>query len=269
MPTRVRALVLLVLIGLGGSFGLHLLERAMIFPAPEVPTEWLQQRAQTAGATELKLTAEDGTTLYGWHVPARGEGVVLWFDGNGATVGQRSEQFRALVAEGWDVVHVNYRGYPGSEGRPSEAGLRQDARAAWAYAEKVAPRRVIYGKSLGGGVAVGLAAERPAHALVLESTFTRISDVARSMFAGAPVDLLMRSPFDSLALAPKITCPTLILHGQDDTLIPASQARNLAAALGGPHTVEILPGLGHNASLLMTPVGWELAMLTLGSPAQR
>jgi hypothetical protein len=112
------------------------LERTLLFPAPTLPEGWLAAEAQAQGAREIRPVAEDGTRLYGWHLPApTSRGVVVWFEGNGGSVGMRPGAFRRLTEDGWDVVHVNYRGYPGSDGAPNEDGLRMDARAAWAVAK--------------------------------------------------------------------------------------------------------------------------------------
>lgn len=240
------------------------LERAMLYPAPDLPDGWLAVQARRQGARELALSAEDGTPLYGWHLPAGGRGAVVWFEGNGGSIGMREAEFARLRAAGWDVVQVNYRGYPGSGGEPSEAGLRQDARAAWAYARSVAPRAWIYGKSLGGGVAVGLASEVDPLALVVESTFTSAVDVGRTLLPWMPVGWLMRDRFPSEALAAKVRCPSLVLHGEADTLIPVAQGERLAAALRAE--VVRFPGAGHDDPLLLTPRGWDRLSQIVGAP---
>lgn len=231
-------------------------ERALIFPRPSLSQNWLEMQAHTQGAHKHLLKAEDGTTLYAWHIPAGGRSVLIWFDGNATSVGMREYEFARIHALGVDIVHVNYRGYPGSKGRPSERGLRMDARAAWAFAEKIAPRRVIYGKSLGGGVAMGLAAERPADGLIVESSFASIAQVGQELFSFLPTRLLMRNPFDSVALAPKVRVPTLLLHGDADELIGVHHLSQLAKALPQPPTTFILPGGQHNSKVLMDEDIW-------------
>ncbi len=248
--------VYLVAVGL-----LATIERQMIFPAPVLPDGWLAAEAIAQGARVIAPVAEDGTTLYGWHLPApAGRGVVLWFEGNGGSVGMRPEAFARLRAAGWSVVHVNYRGYPGSAGEPSEEGLRMDARAAWAQARGVSDRVWIYGKSLGGGVAVGLAADlsesgTPPLALVVESSFASLVQVARESLPWVPVGLLLRARFDSAARAPRVRAPSLVLHGAADDLIGPWHAEALSRALPGARSLTF-PGAGHNDELLTTPGGW-------------
>jgi fermentation-respiration switch protein FrsA (DUF1100 family) len=237
------------------------LERSMLFPAPTLPDGWLAAEAQAQGARELQPVAEDGTRLYGWHLPApASRGVVVWFEGNGGSVGMRPGAFRRLSDAGWDVVQVNYRGYPGSDGTPNEDGLRMDARAAWAVAKGLGGPVWIYGKSLGGGVAIGLAAEvcdagDAPLALVVESTFASAVRVGQESLPWAPVGLVMRNRFDSLARAPRVTAPALVLHGDADELIGPRHAEDLAAALPNARS-ERFAGAGHNDELLTTGRGW-------------
>lgn len=237
-------------------------ERRMLFPAPVLPDGWLDAEAAAQGARVLAPVAEDGTRLYGWHLPAETpRGAVVWFEGNGGSVGMRADAFRRLAAAGWDVVQVNYRGYPGSEGEPSEDGLRMDARAAWSFARGRTDNVWIYGKSLGGGVAIGLAAERveagdPPLALVVESTFASAVQVGAEALPWVPVRWLMRNRFDSVARAPRVTVPTLVLHGEQDTLIGPWHADALERALPDARG-ERFPGAGHNDALLTTERGWR------------
>lgn len=234
------------------------LETTLLFPAPRLSQAWLRTAAERVGARELALRSEDGTALYGWRI-GDGSPLVVFFDGNGSTVGAATDLYALLVAQGAAVLHVNYRGYPGSEGSPSEAGLRMDARAAWAEARRThdAEDIVVLGHSLGGGVAVGLAAERcaagePPRALALSATFTSAARVAREAYPWLPVDAIMRNRFDSLALAPAITCPSLVVHGEADTLIRPRHGRELAAAIEGARLLTV-PGVGHNDPLWTRP----------------
>lgn len=259
LALAVLAALLAIVVGLLASF-----ERSMLFPAPTLPDGWLAAAARAQGAEELALRAEDGTALYGWHLRApSSRGVVVWFEGNGGSIGMREEEFARLTADGWDVVQVNYRGYPGSAGSPSEEGLRQDARAAWAYASRLG-RPWIFGKSLGGGVAIGLAAEVDARALVVESTFESARRVGGELLPWMPVGVFMRNRFDSAALAAKVRCPTLVLHGDADETIAVAHAHDLARAFPSPPTVVTFPGGGHNDTFLTTARGWAALRATLG-----
>lgn len=260
-------LVLLAMFGF-----LRWFETAALFPAPSLPPGWLQEQARRQGARETTVTTEDGVQLYAWHIPAGGQRVLLWFDGNGASVGMREEEFGRFQTMGLDIVQVNYRGYPGSEGSPSEEGLRADARAAWALAEQVAPGApiVLFGKSLGGGVAIGLAAERPAEALVVESTFSSVTRAATEAFPFLPVRLMLVNRFDSAALAPKVVCPTLILHGTQDEIVSVAHVDALAAAFPRPPQIVRKVGTGHNPAILLDPEVWPMVQEWVqGSAAPR
>lgn len=245
-----------IVVGLIGA--LRWFERASLFPAPGVPAEWLAQQARIVGAVATTRTAEDGVALYAWHVPGDGRRVVIWFDGNATTIGARPLEFRELHALGVDIVQVSYHGYPGSGGEPSEATLRMDARAAWDFADEVVPGapKVLYGKSLGGGVAIGLAAEREVAGLVTESTFASATRVAKEAYPFLPVAVLMVNRFDSVALAAKVRAPTLLLHGEADDLIPVDHVEALAAAFPTRPRVIRIPGGGHNDALLMDQRAW-------------
>ena len=179
--------VLAVIVGLGVMMGLFSrFQRQLIFPGPAgVGPRLLRRVAAQVGASELSIATADGETIYGWHRDALRAGprrAVLFFHGNASSVlGQVALQ-ELLLGEGWDFVGIHYRGYPGSTGTPSEAGLHEDARAAWQWVTDglgVDPNRVaIHGRSLGGGVAVQLAATVDPGALVMESTFTSAVEVA-------------------------------------------------------------------------------------------
>ena len=146
------------------------------------------------------LTTADGEKVIVWHVPARpGHPVVLYFHGNGDFLAGFFGRFRDIIADGTGVVALSYRGYAGSSGRPSEQGLLRDAAAAYAFttARYGADKIVVWGFSLGTGVAVALAAEQPVGKLILEAPYTSIADVAASAFPIFPVRLVMRDPFHS------------------------------------------------------------------------
>jgi uncharacterized protein len=256
----VAVVVYLIAVGLLASF-----ERSMLFPAPTLPEGWLAAAARDQGAEELSLRAEDGTALYGWHVRApESRGVVVWFEGNGGSVGMRGDEFARLAADGWDVVQVNYRGYPGSAGEPSEEGLRKDARAAWTYATQFG-RPWIYGKSLGGAVAIGLAAEVDARALIVESTFESAVRVGTELMPWVPVRVFMKNRLDSAALAPRVRAPTLLLHGEADEMISVRHAHDLVGAFPNARLVTF-PGGMHNDTFLTTERGWAATRELLGVP---
>ena len=255
MSRSLKRLLAVVAIGYLAIVGLmSTLETSLIFFPPELPPGWLADQARRSGAEELQLTAEDGTTLYAWWAPARGERAVVVFTGNAGTVGANPGLYERFTDAGLDVLHVNYRGYPGSTGTPSEEGLRMDARAAWAEARRRVSGPVsIYGKSLGGGVAVGLASEVDAAALVLDSTFESVLRVASEAYPWLPVRLVLKNRFRSDLLAPEVRCPTLLVHGTDDEVVPHVHGESLVQRFTAPARLLSLPGGMHNDDHLARP----------------
>jgi uncharacterized protein len=205
--------------------------------------------ARLPEAQEAVLDTADGERVIVWHVPPRGEKpVILYFHGNGASLRWRAERFRALTADGTGLVALSYRGYGGSSGSPTEAGLLADAAAAYAFATaRYPPARIAaWGESLGTGVAVALAAENPIGYLVLESPFTSAADVGARTYWFAPVRLLMKDQFRSDLRIGKVTAPVLVLHGDRDTVVPFAQGERLYAMINAPKRFVRFPGVGHN-----------------------
>lgn len=258
-PIRVLVLVALC-VGLYTTYGaiLYALQDLMLFPAPSTSRARLDAEAAAIGARVHRPVAEDGTKLYAWHVPGGGERVLVFFHGNGGGIGAASWFSSRLP--GFDVVTFSYRGYPGSEGAPSEAGLVLDARAIWRLVTEelgFAPEAVVlHGQSLGGGVVNHLLTEvRPA-AATFDSTFSSVIEIARGRAPGLPVGWLLRHPFRSVDRAPSIDLPVLILHGDADTLIPVAHGRRMAEAYPDARYVEV-PGRGHGDWMLDDPVAFE------------
>ncbi|MEM7136709.1 MAG: alpha/beta fold hydrolase [Myxococcota bacterium] len=228
-------------------------QRRVVFPGPEGVTKPLLRRFATeVGANELAIRTDDGETIYGWHRAGLGDGprrVVLYFHGNASSVlGQLPLQQR-LIAEGWDYVGIHYRGYPGSTGIPSETGTRSDAQAAWGFVTRElgvpASRVAIHGRSLGGGVAAQLASEVKPGAVVLESTFTSVPDLAREQFGVLPVGRLLKHRFVTRELAGTWNSPTLVAHGSADSIIPVGHGRELAQLFSAMTYIEA-SGIDHN-----------------------
>ena len=197
----------------------------------------------------VRLTTSDHQHLVAWYAqPAAGQPTLLYFGGNGDSLSGDEPRLRQIAAEGVGVLDVGYRGYSGSTGKPTEAGLHLDAEAAYAWlAARTPPQQiVIAGHSLGTGVAVRLAAERPARALVLESPFTSAMAVAARLLPWAPVSWLMRDRFRSDQWIGQVRMPLLIVHGDHDGTIPIAQGRALFALANQPKTFVAIPGGGHD-----------------------
>jgi fermentation-respiration switch protein FrsA (DUF1100 family) len=200
-------------------------------------------------AEEVALRASDGEQVLAWHAPAQGDKpVVLYFQGNGGGLNLRADRFRRLTADGTGLLALNYRGYGGSGGSPSEAGLIADGLAAYGFAAARYPaaRIALWGESLGTGVAVALAAERPVGRVILESPFTSIADVAASIYWFVPVRLLIKDPFYSDARIAKVTAPVLVLHGARDDVVPIRFGERLYALIRAPKRFVRLADAGHN-----------------------
>ena len=237
----------------------NFLEGFTLFPAPRVARSVLKEQAARNGAQEIHLTTSDGVQLYGWWMQRGNSRAVLYFSGNASTCGSNPSRYARLLDAGFDILHVNYRGYPGSRGRPSEKGLREDARTGWREITRLYPAEnvLVLGCSLGGGVAIGVAAEFDPRALLLQATFYSALRVACEHNPAWFARALMVSPFDSAALAPRVTCPTMLVHGDADELIDPAHAQDLAACFPQLPQLHIVPGADHPADLLADPQGWE------------
>ena len=199
---------------------------------------------------DLTLRTRDGVAIAAWYI-AHGEprGSVIFFHGNAGNMSDRLPTIQALHRLGLSVLLVDYRGYGRSEGKPSEKGTYEDADAAWRYLVETRgespDRTVLFGRSLGGAVAIELARRRNPAALVVESTFTNLLDIGRLHYPLLPVRLILTYRYDSLSKVPRITCPKLFIHGIDDTLIPFENGRRLYDAAAEPKQFLETPG-GHN-----------------------
>jgi hypothetical protein len=198
-------------------------------------------------AQEITLHTADGETIITWHVPPRGDKpVVIYFHGNGGSLRLRAERFARLSADGVGLLAVSYRGYGGSTGHPTEAGLIEDARAAFAYAAQRYPRIAVWGESLGSGVALALAAEKPVDRVILESPYTSTVDIAAAVYWFMPVRLLMRDTFRSDLRIAQVKAPVLILHGDADGIIPIVHGERLFAMAPGKKQMVRFPKGSHN-----------------------
>jgi len=188
--------------------------------------------------------------------PLDGPRAVLYFGGNAEDVAFTvPELARALPDRA--VYALHYRGYSGSSGRPTEAALRGDARAAFALVHARHPDVLVVGRSLGSSLAIQLAAEQPVSRLVLVTPFESILAIARRVAPLLPMRLLLRDPYESWRYAPRVTCPTLLLVAARDELVPpADTARLLAAFRPGVATLRSIAGADHN-SLSAAPEFWE------------
>jgi fermentation-respiration switch protein FrsA (DUF1100 family) len=205
---------------------------------------------QLPAAREVELRTADGLTLLAWWLPPQGEApVILYCHGNGGNIAYRGDRMRFFASRGFGALMLEYRGYGGNPGRPGEEGLYADARAALAFLDAAgipAERRVLYGESLGTGVAVKMAAEQAVGALVLEAPYTRLEDVGSVHFPATLVRLVLSDRFDSLSRIGAVKTPLLVLHGERDAVIPVALGRALFAAANQPKEAWYAPQGNHN-----------------------
>jgi pimeloyl-ACP methyl ester carboxylesterase len=200
-------------------------------------------------AEELMLHTADGENVIIWHLPPRGDRpVLMYFHGNGGSLAARAERFTALTADGTGLVALSYRGYGGSTGSPTEEGLIADSAAAYAFAAaRYAPERIVlWGESLGTGVAVALAADRPVGRVVLEAPFTSAADVGAAVYWFLPVRPLIKDPFRSDLRIGRIAAPLLFLHGERDRVVPIALGERLFGLANEPKQMVRFPDGGHN-----------------------
>ena len=199
-------------------------------------------------AEEVPLTAADGVRIAAWHVPPRdGKPVILYFHGNGGALRFRVTRFRQLIADGIGLVALEYRGYGGSGGSPNEQGLIADAQAAYHFAAAHYPPQqlVLWGESLGAGVAIAVGAERPVGRVILEAPFTSAVALGARHYWYLPVRLLMKDQFRSDLRIGKVKAPVMIMHGVNDRVVPYAMGEQLFELANKPkHFVRFLDG-GH------------------------
>lgn len=202
-------------------------------------------------AEEVTLRTQDDLGLSAWFV-AGGPTAVIVLPGNAGNRAARAPLAEALAARGLSVLLVDYRGYGGNPGAPSEDGLRADARAAvdWVTARGDVDRVVYLGESLGASVAVGVATEHPPAALVLRSPFPSLHAVAREHYGPVPARFL-RDEFPTASLIGGLEVPVLVVVGEADTIVPPDASREVFAAANEPKRLVSIPGAGHNDPALL------------------
>lgn len=198
-----------------------------------------------------EVPSHDGLGLFSWWAPPRSKSspVILYFHGNAGSQADREERMASFVEKGWGVLMPAYRYNAGSDGRPSEAALIADGRAAltWLHGREIAPERIVlFGESLGSGIATALAADRDdLAALVLDAPFDSVTEVASRLYWYVPVRLLLKDSFDSISRIADVRIPVLIGHGGQDRVIPERHGRRLFNAANEPKSFAYKPDAGH------------------------
>jgi fermentation-respiration switch protein FrsA (DUF1100 family) len=207
--------------------------------------------AGVAGLTEVRLESEPGLEVAHWYRPpaAKDGPVLVVFHGNAGHIGHRVPKFRAFLDAGFGLFLAEYRGYGGNAGKPDEAGLTADARAVMTYLGRegiAGDRLIVFGESLGGGPAVKMAVEFPVAGLVLESPFTSVADVAQALYWFLPARWMVRDPWDNAARIGRLRAPLLLLHGENDHVVPVRFGRRLFDEAPEPKQALFVPDGAHN-----------------------
>ncbi len=202
----------------------------------------------------VELVTADGQTLHGWWLPRQSaRATLLFFHGNAGNISHRLDSLEIFHDLGLQVLIFDYRGYGQSSGKPSEAGMYHDARAAWRWLtdeRRIAPEKIVlFGRSMGGAVASELAAQVAPAALIVESTFSSVPDVAAEIYWWLPVRLLARLQFNAADHIARTTLPVLIVHSRDDEIIPFDNAHRLQKAAGRRATLLEISG-SHNTGFI-------------------
>lgn len=198
---------------------------------------------------DVRLRTSDGVEIAGWWVPGAASRAVLFFHGNAGNVSGRLATLRLFHELGFGTLIVDYRGYGESGGRPTERGTYRDAEAAWRWLTKtqgIPPERIaVFGRSLGGAVAAWLAARHTPGALIVESSFTSLPDLAAELYPFLPARLLSRFRYSTESALAQVEAPVLIVHGRGDEIIPFRHGERLYAAAREPKGFLEISG-GHN-----------------------
>jgi fermentation-respiration switch protein FrsA (DUF1100 family) len=230
-------------IALGAYLGQR---RLMYFPDPE---RVAPAKAGLAGVKERIIETPDGERLVAWYGRARsGRPTLLYFHGNAGGLAMRAERISDYMAEGWGVYMLAWRGYSGSTGSATEADNVADARRAYdaLLREGVAPGSIIvFGESLGSGVAVRLAAERKVAGVVLDAPYTSVLELAAATYPFLPVRALLIDRYETTKYIARVKVPLLILHGEQDRVVPVAMGRELARLANEPKRLVTFPDGGH------------------------
>jgi uncharacterized protein len=212
-------------------------------------THTLPRAAGLANVVERIIATPDGEKIVAWYgKAAAGQPTLLYFHGNGGALELRAGRIAKYLDRGRGIFMMSYRGYSGSTGSPSEAGNVADAKLAYdaLVEDGVSPDDIIlYGESLGTGVAIEVAAEKKVAGIILDSPFTSIVERAAQLYPWLPVRLLLQDRYDSIQRIRDVHAPLFILHGEADNIVPVEMGRRLFEAANEPKEIKTLPGAGH------------------------
>ncbi len=239
---------LLVLVAAAVFMWAPKLERALMY-APD-PSYTTPAQISLTGFSERILETGDGEKLVMWYAPAQpGQPTLLYVHGNAGTLADRSERLASYQAVGRGILIMSYRGYSGSTGSPSEKGnvadavLAYDTLLGWGIESKDV---IVYGESIGTGIAVQVAAQRDVSGIILDAPYTSIVDVAELCYPFLPARLMMRDRYETLKHLDEVTAPLLVIHGEQDEVIPVEMGRRVAGHAEDRSHIETFPQAGHS-----------------------
>ncbi len=238
----------------------YFMQGRMVYLA-EVPGRTLTMTPADVGLTyqDVSIETTDGVTLHGWFIAGQSSQVLLFFHGNAGNISHRLDSIWQFQSLGLSILIIDYRGYGQSAGRTTEMGMYRDADAAWRYLIEsrgiVANDIVIFGRSLGGSVASRLASENQPLALIVESSFTSIPDIAQDLYPWLPARWLSRLNHATREYVRDVRCPILVIHSRDDEIIPFRHGETIFASANEPRTLLTLRG-GHNDAFLIDESGY-------------
>jgi len=222
---------------------------------PDMPGRNLAMTPASVGMDyqDVSIETTDGVALHGWFIAGRSPQVLLFFHGNAGNISHRLDSIRQFRDLGLSVLIIDYRGYGQSEGKTTERGIYRDAVAAWSYLREdrgiVASDIVIFGRSLGASVASWLAAQHQPLALIVESSFTSVPDIAQDIYPWLPVRWLSRLRHATRDYVRDVSCPVLVVHSRDDEIIPFHHGEAIFASANDPRTLLAIRGTHNDAFL--------------------
>lgn len=199
---------------------------------------------------EVEFVSVDGTKIMAWYKESHPDKpIFVFFHGNGGHLGHRAYKYKNIISRGFGLLALSYRGFGLSEGSASEEGLYNDARAAINFlrGKDIGEKNmVLYGESLGTGIASHMAVEYDFKAVILESPYTSLADVGQDNYPYIPVKLLIRDNYDTLSKIVDVTEPLLVMHGEKDRIIPVAYGKKVFQAANEPKKLVIYPDKYHN-----------------------
>jgi uncharacterized protein len=230
----------------GALAAMYAFQSRLMYPGSE-PTE-PPHAVGLRGVEEVRVETHDGLSLLAWWQPPQiGRPVVLYFHGNAGPLACRTVKFARFAEAGYGLLMMAYRGYSGNTGKPSQALIVKDAHAATSWLARIAPNApmVYFGESLGSSVALHLAPRVRPRAIVLEGAFDSAANMAQARYPMFPAARLIKDRWDSLAMAPAVSVPVLMLHGGMDKTVPIAHAQRLFRELPEPKHFVRLDDAGH------------------------